>query len=332
MTLSLAEGWMWGVWPAALLVSVAFDALFCGLETGIYILNKVRLDLHAEAGSRPAMLLQKMLRNPPNLLAVLLIGTNICRYAATFSVTAMFLLAGHEHKSEWLAIAVTAPLLFVISDSVPKGVFQRLGAAAVYRLCWLLRGADVLFKVTGVSPLVRFIAGALMLLTRTGRARGQTLGAPGLSAILAEGRASGLLTDFQSVMAGRVEHIGRVRLSDVMVPMSRVVAAPLDVTRGQLRQLMSEHNLSRMPLLAEGGRVAGVLDIFEVLIADDDTPPAEKKADPLVLPADMSVTDALYQMQREHTVLAVVESGGGHAGIVTVKDLVEEIVGELEGW
>ncbi|MHC4983884.1 MAG: CNNM domain-containing protein [Planctomycetota bacterium] len=323
---------MWFIWWGVLLVSVAMDALFCGLETGIYVMNKVRLDLHADAGRRPAVVLQRMLRNPPNLLTVLLIGTNLCRYAATFSITAMFLQAGYGHRSGWLTIAVATPLLFVLADSAPKGVFQRLGATAVYRLCWLLRGADIVFKATGLSPLVRGISGAAMFLTRTERAKDQTLRTAGLPAILAEGRASGVLTDFQSVMAGRVEQIGNVRLSDVMNPMSRVVTAPLGVSREELRRLMSEHNYSRIPLMTAQGRVAGVLDIYEALISDDDVSPAEKKTDPPILPAEMSVTDALYRMQREHKVLAIVESGDRHVGIVTVKDLVEEIVGELAAW
>jgi CBS domain containing-hemolysin-like protein len=332
MTLALTEPMIWAVWLAVLLVSVAIDALFCGLETGIYVMNKVRLELHADAGRRPAVLLQRMLRNSPNLLVVLLIGTNLCRYIATFSITTMFLLAGYGHKSEWLNIVVTAPLLFVLTDSVPKGIFQRLGAAAVYPLCWLLRGADILFKVTGISPLVRGISGALMLLTGTRRAKDQTLAAPGLSAILAEGRASGVLTDYQSVMAWRVERIAKVTLADVMVPMAKVTVAALDVTCQQLRQLMSEYDHSRVPLVDEQKRVAGILDIYEVLISDGDVPPADRKTAPLVLPADMSVTDALYRMQREHAAMAVVERGGSHVGVVTVKDLVEEIVGEMEAY
>jgi len=331
MILAIAEETMWFIWPAILAASVAFDALFCGLETGIYVINKVRLDLHAET-SRRAALLQRMLRNPPNLLAVLLIGTNVCRFAATFSITAMFVLAGYGGRSELLAIAIATPLLFVAADSVPKGVFQRLGASAVYSLAWLLRSSDVIFKITGLSLLVRGIAGALMYLAPRGRATERTLGTPGLSAILAEGRASGVLTDYQSAMAGRVEHIAEVTLADVMNPMSRVVGAPPDVTRQQLSQLMRDHDYSRIPLLDTDGRVVGMLDIYDVLVRDDHTPPAERMTKPLVLAAETSVTDALYRMQRERQAMAVVEQAGRHVGIVTVRDLVEEIVGELEDW
>ncbi len=322
----------WAIWWAVLLVSISLDSLFCGLETGIYVTNKVRLDLHADAGRRPAVFLQGMLADPRNLLIVLLIGTNLCRYTTTFSITAMFILAGCGANSQWLTIAVATPVLFVLADSVPKGVFQRLGATGVYRLCWLLRAADVIFRITGLSLLVRGISGALMRLSRTARTSRATLAASGLSAIVAEGRASGVLTDFQSVMAGRIEHIAEVTLADVMVPMSKVVTAPLTVSREQLRQIMSDYNYSRVPLLDNDDRVAGVLDIYESLISDDDAAPADKKTDPLILPADMNITDALYRMQHGHAALAVVEADGKHAGIVTIKDLVEEIVGELEAW
>ena len=91
---SLSLGWV--LWPAVLAICIGLDAMFCGLETGIYVMNKNRLDLHAEAGQPAARFLQRMLQTPDRLLAVLLIGTNLTRYASTFAITAMFFLAGHQ--------------------------------------------------------------------------------------------------------------------------------------------------------------------------------------------------------------------------------------------
>ena len=69
------------------------------------------------------------------------------------------------------------------------------------------------------------------------------------------------------------------------------------------------------------------------MIFDDQAAPREKMTAPLVLPDQAPVTDALYRMQRAHAAMAVVSGAKGrHVGIVTLKDLVEEIVGELEAW
>jgi len=320
------------VWPLAMVVAIAFDSLFCGLETGIYVMNKVRLDLHADAGRRPAVVLKRLLGDAPNLLAVLLIGTNLCRYTATFAIAAMFAMAGYVENAKLLTTAVATPLLFVASDSVPKVVFQRLGAAGVYRFTWLLRGADVFFRLTGISVLVKAIAGALTHLSRSARSAREPFATPHLAAIVAEGQASGTLTHFQSAMADRVARLGEVTLQNVMVPMHKAATAGRDVTREQLMRLIARHSYSRVPLLDEARQVVGIIDVYHVLISGDAADPAEKMRPPLVLPSDLNVTDALYRMQRKGEVMATVESGGRHVGLVTMKDLVEEIVGDLEAW
>ena len=88
-----------------------------------------------------------------------------------------------------------------------------------------------------------------------------------------------------------------------------------------------------LPLINPEGQVVGVVDIYDVLRDDAGRPIAEWMVDPLVIPADVNVIQALYTMQKAKCSLAIViNEGGRHIGIVTIKDLVEEIVGELEEW
>jgi putative hemolysin len=324
-------GWagaIWVTWTAVLVAATGSCALYCGLETGLYVLNKIRLDLRAEAGDRRARFLRRMLAVPNRLLAVLLIGTNLSSYAVTFAVTAMFVLAGHGEAAEWYALAVATPVLFVFGDTVPKNVFRRLAESLVYRLSWLLAASDVLFNVTGLSPLVRGVSWLLMLPLR----RRQRTSDERLSAIFAEGRASGVLTHMQAVMVDRVMHIADMTLADVMVPMDKVVSIRRETARAELIPLVRESSYSRLPVRDEAGRVVGVLDIYDVLTDEQVARPAERMAEPLTLPETTTVTEALYRMQRGHKMMAVVQSAEKPVGIVTIKDLVEEIVGELAEW
>lgn len=326
-----ASMWPFLPWAGGLVMGAALGGLYSGLETGVYALNKIRLDLRAEAGLRSARRLRRLLRNPNNVLAVLLIGTNASGYFATFCVASMFVLAGYGAAAKWYTIALATPLLFVFAEAVPKGVFGRLAERAVYRFAWFLSASNRLFLACGASGVLRGFGAALMALVGRRGGNRSLFGHEGISAVVAEGRASGVLTHFQSVMADRVAHLGGVTLGDVMVPMARVASAPAPAGPDALLDILREHNHSRLPLL-EAGRVTGVLDVYDVLIAGGGAPPAEKAAPPVCLPAGTSVTDALCRMQRAGAVLAVVEDGGRHVGIATVKDLVEEIVGELEAW
>ncbi len=324
----IADAYVWASWSVLLLAAVLMSALYAGIEMGMYSLNKIRLDLDAERGRAAAVRVRGALDRPGNLLAVLLIGTNISHYLATFAVSAMFVAAGYRHRAEWYTLAVVTPVLFVFGESVPKTVFRRLAETLVYRLAWFLRWSSVLFNVCGIAPVVRGMCVLLMRLTGHGRKGGESRASA--ANILAEGRASGVLTQYQTTMAGRVMNIDEVRLADVMTPMERVVSVPADVGRDGLIERARGHDYSRLAALDADGRLVGFLDLYEALM-NEDAPLADSIASPLGLPATLSVTEALYRMQQAHRVIAgVVDERGRTLGIVAVKDLMEEIVGELE--
>lgn len=321
------------MWLAIIVVGVGLSALYSGMETGVYMLNKIRLELRGEAGSRRAKLLQRMMRRPNNLLAVLLIGTNLSSYAVTFAFSAMFLhLCGGDGRSEWYTLVAATTVLFIFGDTVPKNIFRLQAEKLVYRLAFGLNVSSKVFNACGIAPLVKGAASLMMRGASTRSEGHQPLGHDGLAAVVAEGAASGALTHFQSVMADRVMHIGEITLTDVMIPLAEVVSAPQDVTVDQVKDIIRNHNYSRLVLLESDGQTGGVLDTYDVLVGEVVSP-AAAMSPPLVLPGSMSVTDALYDMQQAHVVLAVVASpAGGHLGIVTIKDLVEEIVGDIEAW
>jgi len=325
----IAAAWgVWATWGTVLGVATGLCGIYCGLETGCYVVNKIRLDLRAEAGERQARRLRRLLAKPNRLLAVLLIGTNLSSFTVTFAVTTMFVLAGHGEVAQWYALAVATPLLFILGDSVPKDVFHRLAETLTYRLSWLLAASNVLFNVTGLSPLVRGVSWLVMLPVRR---RGR-LPEERLSEIFAEGHASGLLTHMQAVMVDRVMKIADVTLADVMVPLDKAVVIRRDTTRDELLALVRQSNHSRLPVLDDAGEAVGILDIYDVLTDESGTAPADHMTDPLALPAGASVTEALYRMQRARRMMAIVRSADRPVGLATIKDLVEEIVGELDEW
>jgi len=327
MIAAINPGWI--AWPVVLILATVLSGLFSGLETGLYVLNKVRLELRAEAGGRDAKRLRRLLRKPNNLLAVLLIGTNISSYSVAFALTAMFDLAGTGAATEWYSLGFGTLLLFVLGDTVPKSVFHRLSETLTYRLSWALSVSDVLLKFTGLSYLMRAAAWLVMLPVRS-RQGAATEGR--LGEIFAEGQASGVLTHTQAVMVDRVMNIAGVKLADAMVAIEKAICIRRDTARAALMRMLRKHNYSRVPVRDASGDVVGILDVYDVLIDESVAVPAEKMTEPLKLPAGMSVTEALYRLQRTRAMMAIVQKDGRPVGIVTIKDLVEEIVGELEEW
>ena len=327
----------WMLWGALACLGLACAALYSGAETGIYVLNKMRLDLRAEAGSTPARMLRVMLRRFDELLAVLLIGTNLATYLTTFAISVLFVMGAGPERAEWYTLAAATGLLFVFGESVPKNIFQRSPERLLYGLVRFLKASAAAFRWCGLLGLVRLVGRAVS------KAKGShhPFAHEGLAAILAEGLSSGALTHAQSIMADRVMHLTDVTVDAVMKPMKLVLTAPRNVTRQRLLELVREANYTRLPMLeidssgrpADGAAVAGILDIYDVLMAAEPVEPASVMAPPLVVPGRWTVTDALYHMQTSHAPMAIVaDAGGRHVGSVTVKDLVEQIVGELGAW
>ncbi|MCE5325355.1 MAG: CNNM domain-containing protein [Planctomycetaceae bacterium] len=322
----------WATYWATAVAGVCLSALYSGMEMGFYVLNKVRLELAVEHGRRGARSIHHQLAHPRRLLATLLIGNNVASYAFTYAVNAMFVLGGAGHRAELYAILVGTGVLFVLGDTLPKNAFQRLAETLVYRLAWLVRLSGWIFTLTLVRPLV---LGFAWLLTRLWRAHddAQALGHVGTAAIVAEGQASGALTDFQTRMAHRVMGISQVTLTKAMIPMPRVVTAPANVTRDCIFEIMRAHEYRRLPLRDDGGRIVGVLDIYQALSSPPQTDLTALAQQPMVLEESLNITQALYRMQHRRLAMAVVaDAHARHVGIVTIKDLVEEIVGELENW
>jgi len=109
---------------AAFALSVISAGLFAGAETGIYQLSRLRLRLGIEKKQLSFVILGKSLRDSPALLLSMLIGTNLAHYLATSIVTYMLLTkVAAEHTAEVFATLLTAPVLFVFSELLPKNIF-----------------------------------------------------------------------------------------------------------------------------------------------------------------------------------------------------------------
>ena len=323
----------WIIWPIVCLASIGMMGMFAGLELGSYVMNKFRIELHAEANNPSALRMRKMMKNPDRLLSTLLIGTNINAYLSTFSISAMFVAAGREDQAELFTLAIATPLLFVFSDSVPKNVYRRQAEQLVYRYSIVLEISDKIFRLIGLSQLVQFASKSLLfLLGRKGEIKSH-IGHDGMQAVLAEGAAAGALTANQANIAGRIISIADLSVADIMQPMQKVITADLNVSRKDFITLIRQHDYSRIPLLDSDNKVAGIVDIYDILVDEKLHDPACNMIPPITIACSSTITEALYLLQRARRSIAIAcDDQNNHVGIFTIKDLVEEIVGEIDEW
>lgn len=319
------------------LIAVALSAFFSGMETGIYCLNRVRLRVRAEQNEPRARRLAALLEKPEELVITALLGTNVADYLATVCLTALLLrLLQNPSLAEIYATAVLTPVILVFGGVIPKDWFRRESDRLMYLLALPLLWCRRLARATG-------LVWALGLLTRRLVRRIDPL-RPGLEAellprarirlLLSEGAASGGLSAFQRETLERVLNISQVRLTKVMVPRQRAVIVPVTISREDLLRVARMAHFSRLPTYRDDPRkIIGIVNVYHVLTDDRPRPIAEYVQEVTRLRATETVPAALRKMQQARQVMAiVVDEADNCLGLLTIKDLVEEIVGELEAW
>ena len=320
-----------------LLVSVGLSGYFSGSETGVYCLNHVRLRVASERGDLRARRLERMMRRPEDLVIATLLGTNIADYLATAFVTALFMGAAvSEHLVEIYATMVVTPLIFVFGGLVPKDWFRREANVLMMHLGSVTTMWLRFTRATGLVWLLRRVTKALVRWLDPGETaagvellpRARTL------ALLREGAARGGLTHLQRDLMERVLKLSDVRCGDVMIPRTRSAIVSEDIKREDFLRIARMAHFSRLPVYRGHQRhIVGVVNVYDVLTDRDSRPVAAHVRPPLTLPTQMRVPAALLRMQRAREAMAIVVDAAGHCvGVLTLKDLVEEIVGELEVW
>lgn len=323
------------VWWGMLLVGFAGSATFSGIETGVYTLNRVRLHLLAARGVPAALRLRPMIDRPTSLLSTLLIGNNTANYLGTFALAVLLERAGvGVWQAVLLNVVIVTPALLIFGETLPKDLFAAHSDALLYRLAGFIRVSKSVLTWVGLVPVVSGFGS--LIDRRLGGAGDAAVVHPRrqVQALVREGAGHGVLSPEQSDLLERVFTAEGRQLRDEMVPWDRVETVRVDAALPELRAVAGGTARSRLPVVDAQGRVCGVVDVFTVLTTEaPDATTAEQLAGPApTLEAGLSVYQAIAEFQKHRLGLAVVRDGEEPLGVVTMKDLVETLTGELARW
>ncbi len=333
---------------AIILALVLANGVFAGAEIAIIALRKTRLARLVEEGRRSARAVKRLRESPERFLATVQVGiTVVGATAAAFggasvaahvapALQAVPPLAPYAREVALaLVVALVSFLSLVLGELVPKSIALRasepyalLVARPLLGLAQLMR--PIVWLLTSASNLVLRPFGDRTTFTET------RLSAEELEQLVDEAGKAGALDGSVADIASRALAFRDLTAADVMVPRSRVVALPRDASPEELRRLLLEEGRTRMPVYERsldeivGYVVAKDLAAMawerQLILLDDLLRPVH------YVPATAPAPRVLRDMQRRHTQIAVVvDEHGGVAGILTLEDLVEELVGEIVG-
>ncbi|UCD52734.1 MAG: DUF21 domain-containing protein, partial [Phycisphaerales bacterium] len=276
-------------------------------------------------------------------LLPLLVANNLANYAATSSTTYLFMsLVSSQHAAELLATSVTAPLLFVLAESLPKNIFLYRADSLTAFFAPLLFLTHRALSWCGIVPLLRLLSQAFARLIGSPVASPVAMSSAQkhqIRAILRDTHEEGLLSPVQTEIIDRIINIPSLRLRAVMVPFTCVHSVSLQSDRRALLSVLKRHGFTRLLVWKDTPtNIVGFINIYEVLGPKKEFDNLEPFLAPIrQLDGNTPVIDAIDIMRREELkiVLVMRSRRGSHdspAGIVTMKDLVEELLGELAEW
>lgn len=277
-------------------------------------------------GDRAGALLAAMRQDIDEpIAAILTLNTIAHTVGAAMGGAIALQVFGNEWVALFSALLTLAVLLF--SEIVPKTIGARYWKALARPIAYLLRGLMYLMK-----PLTLPLSLVTRLITPRER-RDPTISRGELEVLAETGRREGTIDEHEWQVVTSIISLDRIKVSAVMTPRTQVIAVPADASIAQAKSLFLDEGHSRLPVY-EGSidRIVGVIlarDLWRAERQGADALTAIMR-EPRFVPASKSVEDLLHEMRDSRTKLAIVlDEFGGTAGIVTVQDILEEIVGDL---
>jgi len=312
-----------------ILLCLLLEGFFSGSEIGVISADQIKLRHKAAKGSKGAKLALKMLERPEWLLSITLVGTNISVVTNTTMVTAL-MIHFFGDKGSWLAIGLAAPLIWIFGEIVPKSVFQQRADSLTPHVVFFLRFCSYLFFP--ILVVFSFLTRILLKLAGGDAKNPFTLREEIVTMLQMPAASSGDIQPVEQNMIRRMFNFSETTVQDAMLPLIEVTAVEKGISCGEAREVSARESHVRLPVYDERiDRIIGVLHTLDLLRSDPEQPISDFIRPALYVPVSKSIKELMLELRKKGTVVAiVVDEFGGAEGIVTLEDIMEEVVEDLE--
>lgn len=318
----------------AILILLLISAFFSASETALLVLSRIRLRHMITRGVRNSQIIYKLISNLDSLIATILVGNNIVNVALSVLVTILFVqFFGNTFFVALWATLIASVLILFFGEIVPKTFSLRSPERVAIE----------------VSPLVRLIVVAFRpftrLFTATGNAVMDLFGVrekkhsplitdEEVRLMIEAGKEEGLFGEEQRKMLHRIFEFGTTLVKDVMVPKSEIAGIDINSSPEHLLNTLAEEGHSRIVVYKDTiDTVVGIIyvrDVLHILRNAQLVKVPDLVSAAYCVPPDKRVNDLLKDFQKTKIQIALVTDKNGRTqGLVTLEDLLEEIVGEI---
>lgn len=312
-------------------VLFVFSAFFSGSETALMSMDKLRVKYLVQKNRRGAQKLDTLLSRQDRLLGAILVGNNLVNIAASVFATTFF-VGLYGERGEFLTILILTPLLLILAEVCPKTY------AAQYpeKVSFLVLRPIIAVMVL-LMPVVWLVTGVSRLLNRLikGEEERPIISEDEIRSIIKVGEETGVVAKEQRRMLHGIFELSQTRVRDVMIPRTEVVGIDLNTPFEEALNLAQQAHHSRFPVFEESlENVVGIIhskDILNYVDRPQEFSLRDLARPPYFVPESKPIATLLQSLRKKRVHLAVVvDEYGGVEGIVTLEDIVEEIVGEIQ--
>ncbi len=315
-------------------VSLVLAALAASAETSLTSISRVRLRTLVEQKVPQAIVVERLHRDPNAYLSTILIFNTVAIIMASSAATLLAIRLYQDRVPEWLVSLVLSLAVLVLCEITPKTISLQRAERVALRMARLVSGATwvmrpVVFVLTAITRLI------LRMLGGKTQVRGPFVTEEELKMLVSVGEEEGVLEEEEREMIHGIFEMGDMRVREVMVPRTDLVAIEVKEPVEKAVELVTKHGHTRIPVY-EGNldHIVGVLyakDLLRAVVRGEQKALREIARKPYFTPESNKVQDVLRDLRKNRVHMAiVVDEYGGTAGAVTIEDILEEIVGPIQ--
>jgi len=319
------------IYAWVIVLALLVTALFSAAEMAFIAASRLRLRHLAEAGNKNAALYLESFKRPERLLSAAMMGVTIAHITASSVATWGLVPVAGDAAALVVTVGLT-PLMLVFGEVIPKAVAREWATALILRLFAVIEVASkVLAPLTwGANALVGGVLAVFGHHRTTTRA---FVSREELKLLLQMEPEEADVTSSEAEMIDKIFDLGETAVREVMVPLVDVAALPETATPDDCVRLIAERGFSRIPIYADRiFNIVGVVTAMDLLRQGATAHDVRSLMRPATyVPETKRIDDLLREMQKARVQLAVVvDEYGAAVGIVTIEDIVEEVVGEIQ--
>ena len=320
-------------WSQIIILSILilFSAFFSATETAFSSLNKIRVKMMADEGNKRAALVLKTVENFDRLLTTVLIGNNIVNIASTSIATLLFIHLLGEASGPSISTAVMTVVVLIFAEITPKSIAKEKPEAFAMFSAPFVRMLFYIF-----IPFIAFFALWKKMLKAVFKLEGNdAITGDELLNMVEEAEDSGGIDEEESDLIRSAISFSELTAGDILTPRVDIIAIDKTDTEDKIAQTFEDSRYSRLPVYEDNiDNIIGFIhirDFSRVKFAEDVNYNVDDIIKNAVFVAkSMPINDLLKYMQSHKTHMAVVtDEYGGTIGIVTLEDILEELVGEI---